>query len=66
MKFSCRKYRPCLSSELLQVVPVYIIKCVLLNSTWGKLITVVHSGYVVCSKFLRCCIVIELESKRAE
>lgn len=46
MKFSCHEHGPYLSSELLQMVPIYIITYVLLNGTWGKLITVVHSGYV--------------------
>lgn len=51
MKFSCHEHGLCLSSELLQAVPVYIITYVLLNGTWGKLITVVHSGYVGPFKF---------------
>lgn len=46
MKFSCHEHGPCLSSELLQVFLACIITYVLLNGTWGKLITVLHSGYV--------------------
>lgn len=57
MKFNCHEHGPCLSSELLEVVPVYIITYVLLNGIQGKLITVVHSGYIgtlKVSKVLYC------------